>query len=114
MQNAIAQRVKDFIDSKRWSVNSLSKQINIPQMTLNRQLTGVSAISVETISAILTTFPNLSAEWLMRGIGPMEMDLANIDSELNAVCVDQAKQIYQLKKLIADMENFQKDLRKFP
>ena len=109
MQNIVAQRVKNFLDFKRWSINSLSKAINVPQMTLNRQISGVSSISVDTICAILLTFPSLSAEWLFRGIGPMEPSDNSTDTELKAVCIEQAKEIYRLKQRIAELEGEKKD-----
>jgi len=109
MQNIVAQRVKNFLDFKRWSINSLSKAINVPQMTLNRQISGVSSISVDTICSILLTFPSLSAEWLFRGIGPMEPSDKSTDTELKAVCIDQAKEIYRLKQRIAELEGEKKD-----
>jgi len=109
MQSAVAQRIKKFIDSSKWTINSLSKVINVPQMTLNRQISGVSSISIDTICALLTAFPTLSAEWLLRGVGPMELTEPTPDPELKAVCIDQAKEIYQLKQRIAELEREKKD-----
>lgn len=104
MQDAIVQRIRTFITLNRWSVNSLSKAINVPQMTLNRQLSGVSSLSVETIAAILTTFPLLSAEWLLRGDGPMEISGTAADAELQEVCIDLTKENYKLRKRLAELE----------
>lgn len=38
---------------------------------LTKQIKGTVTISAETLSVILEAFPNLSAEWLMRGEGTM-------------------------------------------
>ena len=104
MQDAIVQRIRTFITLNRWSVNSLSKAINVPQMTLNRQLSGVSSLSVETIAAILTTFPLLSAEWLLRGDGPMEISGTAADAELQEICIDLTKENYKLRQRLAELE----------
>jgi plasmid maintenance system antidote protein VapI len=109
MQSAVAQRIKNFIDSSKWTINSLSKVINVPQMTLNRQISGVSSISIDTICALLTAFPTLSAEWLLRGIGQMESSEPTQDAELKAVCVEQAKEIYHLKQRLAELEKEKRD-----
>lgn len=72
MKTTITQRIKELIDFKGMSINSFSKKINIVQTTLNRQINGdTSSIPVDTIEAILHYFPEISAEWLLRGEGDM-------------------------------------------
>ncbi|OUP32026.1 helix-turn-helix domain-containing protein [Bacteroides sp. An19] len=72
MKTTITQRIKELIDFKEMSINSFSKKINIVQTTLNRQINGdTSSIPVGTIEAILHYFPEISAEWLLRGEGEM-------------------------------------------
>ena len=41
------------------------------QTTLNTQLRGESALSVLVVVKILEIFPDISAEWLLRGEGEM-------------------------------------------
>ena len=53
------------------SVTSLGKKIGVPQATLNSQIRGDRALSLLTISALLDYFPDVSAEWLLRGKGEM-------------------------------------------
>ena len=73
MEDAITQRIKKIIDSKGLSISSLSSRLNIVRTTLNRQISGeTSSIPVSTIEAILHHFPDISAEWLLRGTGTME------------------------------------------
>lgn len=71
MEATIYQRVKLILEDKSISVNALSKQINVAQATLNPQLRGDRTLAANIVEKILTAFPDVSAEWLIRGIGTM-------------------------------------------
>ena len=71
MEVAIYQRVKCVLEDKSISVNALSKQINVAQATLNPQLSGDRTLAANIVEKILEAFPDVSAEWLMRGVGAM-------------------------------------------
>lgn len=71
MEATIYQRVKLILEDKSISVNALSKQINVAQATLNPQLRGDRTLAANIVEKILAAFPDVSAEWLMRGIGTM-------------------------------------------
>lgn len=93
METTIIQRIKKLIDANNMSITSLSKKINIVQTTLNRQLNGdTSSIPIGTIEAILHYFPEISAEWLLRGEGAMIKgdNEAKVESGRKfVVCVDK-------------------------
>jgi transcriptional regulator with XRE-family HTH domain len=65
------ERIRAIAKEKSKSMASFSAAIGIPQPTLNNQMLGQRKISLETIYAILDTFPDVSAEWLLRGEGEM-------------------------------------------
>ena len=69
METTIYQRVKLVLEDKSISVNALSKQINVAQATLNPQLRGDRTLAANIVAKILDAFPDVSAEWLMRGVG---------------------------------------------
>lgn len=71
MEATIYQRVKLVLENKSISVNALSKQINVAQATLNPQLRGDRTLAANIVEKILSAFPDVSAEWLMRGVGTM-------------------------------------------
>ena len=71
METTIYQRVKLVLEDKSISVNALSKQINVAQATLNPQLRGDRTLAANIVAKILDAFPDVSAEWLMRGVGTM-------------------------------------------
>jgi hypothetical protein len=73
MEDIVTQRVNEFRKSLDLSILAFSKEININQTTLNKQLKdGGCGVQVSTLKQILDTYPNLSAEWLLRGEGSME------------------------------------------
>lgn len=67
----IVQRIKDIIKSKDCTVNSFAREIGIAQRTLNNYVLLGRYPSYETLHAILHRYPDVSAEWLMRGEGEM-------------------------------------------
>lgn len=78
------------------------------QTTLNRQLNGTNGLSCDCLQAIVTAFTALSTEWLLRGEGPMEIEESKHDAELEAVCIEQAKEIFRLKMKIQELEGEKK------
>lgn len=64
-------RIKEVIDMSGKTDASFAKKIGQQQMTLWRQLNGERKLSLETVTLILNTFPEVSAEWLLRGTGSM-------------------------------------------
>lgn len=84
MKATIYQRVKLILEDKSISVNALSKQINVAQATLNPQLRGDRTLAANIVEKILTAFPDVSAEWLMRGVGTMYSNQDADDSSYNS------------------------------
>ena len=71
MEVTIYQRIMLILEDKQVSVNALSKLVDMSQTTLNTQLKGERALSASVVSKVLVAFPDVSAEWLMRGVGNM-------------------------------------------
>ena len=71
MEVTIYQRIMLILEDKQVSVNALSKLVDLSQTTLNIQLKGERALSANVVSKVLVAFPDVSAEWLMRGVGTM-------------------------------------------
>lgn len=65
------QRLKDVLNYSGLSLRGFSIKCGISQPTLDKQIKGIRGISIETIMSVLYAFPEVSAEWLMRGIGTM-------------------------------------------
>lgn len=67
----ILQRIKDLINAKGFTVNSFAHEIGIAQTTLSTYFKKDRFPAYETLHSILAAFPDVSAEWLMRGEGSM-------------------------------------------
>ena len=71
MKDSMLERLKDVISVKSSSILDFSNKIGVPQTTLNNQIKSPRGISVSVILLTLQTFPDISAEWLLRGKGEM-------------------------------------------
>lgn len=71
MESSIIQRINAFLRENSISVNALAKRINVAQPTLNPQLRGDRSLSSAIVEKILREYPEVSAEWIMRGNGSM-------------------------------------------
>lgn len=79
MKEAIIQRIKEIIENKSLSESQFSKLISANQKTINQQLKGERGISIDTILSILSSFEQISSEWLLRGEGSMLRSNSKVD-----------------------------------
>lgn len=106
MEAAIYQRVKLVLENKSISVNALSKQINVAQATLNPQLRGDRTLAANIVAKILDAFPDVSAEWLMRGVGTM---YSNQDADDSSYMVAEEPKHDVIHEVIPEQESHQDD-----
>lgn len=90
MKDTILERLKSVIAEKSNSASDFSKKIGIAQTTLSNQMKSPRGISVDVVMLTLEHFPDISAEWLLRGKGEMlisdnlpKFHGEETDSELN-------------------------------
>ena len=67
----MVNRVKCLINEKARSVREFAEKIGVKQVTLNQQISGDRKLSLDIVFSILNSFPDISAEWLLRGKGNM-------------------------------------------
>lgn len=74
-------RLNELIEAKcgERGVTAFSKLIGIHQVTLNNYILGKRKLSLEVIEAVLNTFPDVSAEWLLRGQDVSAIDVERLD-----------------------------------
>lgn len=63
------QRIKQYLDGNQISLNGLAKTLNMNQSTVLRQVKGEQTLSSTLVENFLNAYPDVSAEWLMRGKG---------------------------------------------
>ena len=81
----IVQRIKELVELKAKSKRDFASLIGMEQVTFNNYMIGKRGLSYEVIDAILDAFPEVSAEWLLRGEGEMlKGEDASIDVHTSA------------------------------
>lgn len=71
MKELILQRVHSIFELKSSSETQFAKMIGANQKTINQQFKGERSLSLDTIIGVLSSFEDISAEWLLRGEGEM-------------------------------------------
>lgn len=65
----ILLRIKELQQDSKMSKSAFAEFIGMEQTTLNNQFLGKRGVSIDLIISILTSFDDISAEWLLRGKG---------------------------------------------
>lgn len=91
-ESAVKQRIREVLTVKESNPTKLSKDFSVNQKTLNNQINSDVQLSSSTILLILKAFPDLSAEWLLRGEGSMiksDIPAKSNASRVLTVCIDE-------------------------
>ncbi len=67
----VKNRIKEVLRFHHVSENKLSKLGRLSQKVLNNQLSHGANLQVGTVLFILDQFPGISANWILKGEGPM-------------------------------------------
>lgn len=113
----IRDRISEFIITQSLSVRAFANVCGIHQATLDKQLKGLRDVSLDTVMKIASAYPNVSAEWLLRGEGSMsKLDIVNQADERVAkftasmremsVIIDEKQAI--IESLQAEIEKLKK------
>jgi hypothetical protein len=104
-------RIKKLIDTIAFgNETKFAELCHISQANMNRQMAGTRKLSLDTVVNILKNVPNLSADWLMLGIGSMYRNENNdsllIDTirTLTDTINEKSKTIDALKKEIEELK----------
>lgn len=113
----MTERIKSLISHLGLSTRAFALNCGLRQNTLSNQLNGMRELSLSTIMAILTAYPELSSDWLMRGEGEMfNAETPDINAERVLKLVDtiatlqdainsKDETIAALKERIRQLEN---------
>lgn len=96
--NEILARVKQIQISKSKSVAHFSRLLDMRQVRVNNHLNGTSDVSTEMLFKILEVFPDISAEWLMRGVGDM-YSLNSLESVASMYSKENERLQFRIKEL---------------
>ncbi len=68
------ERLKVYLDSKGINVFTVETTCGFANSTLNKAIKGNRSITSGNLEKILNAYPDLSAEWLLRGSGSMTVN----------------------------------------
>lgn len=71
MEKTVKQRIRDILQKFGSNPTQLAKMYNLNQKTVHNQINENTQLSASIILLILKTYPDISAEWLLRGTGSM-------------------------------------------
>lgn len=83
MEDAVRQRIIEVFNKKNTNQTKFSKGDSALQNRLSRQLRG-AVITFDTIQRILENFSDISAEWLIRGVGEMFLQKEDVPAKYDA------------------------------
>lgn len=114
----MVERIKELIAYTGLSDRAFALKCGLKQNTFSRQLNGLNEVSTQTALSILSTFPEISAEWLLRGTGEMlltsEQPTASNESDRLSKLIDtiafQQDTIKNLQARINELETINKRL----
>jgi transcriptional regulator with XRE-family HTH domain len=115
METTIIQRIELIAKAKSLSLLKFAKVIDFNYPTLNNYTTGRrKAIDIELICKILTTFPDVSAEWLLLEIGSMFKDVLEVKTAIPIETTNEMmlKTIIELSGKNAVLEEKIKEIEK--
>lgn len=91
MKETVLQRIKELYEAKGFkSERQFAIAAGLNQKSLNQQLNGQRSLSLDTVLAILSSFEDISAEWLLRGRGEM-FEEQNMEKNLGGLMADLAE-----------------------
>lgn len=107
MEELIKQRLKAVLEEKGCNPTQFAKIHHLNQKTVHNQINATTQVSASIILLLLDSFPDLSAEWLLRGKGDMMLK----DNCESALCQEENEDIQSLRDKIISLEAENKVLR---
>lgn len=102
---SLLERLKHFLDTEDISYRKLEEKIGMSNGTISKATKQDKSISHKSIEKILHKFPQLSAEWLMRGNGEMiKTDSSNINLHNGNGNIISGGKIYNISEKAAETQ----------
>jgi len=107
---SILVRLQQFMDHEKLNVYQINKDAGLSKGLISNAIANKRGLTTSTLEALLNTYPQLNANWLIVGRGEMlnpepdaavplsvtEQHIQNLD-ELKNQCVNMIKTIQQMK-----------------
>ena len=100
-------RLKTYIAIKGLTEKALGEEVGSSQQMMNQYLSGKTRIPINIVMRILEVYPELSAEWLLRGEGEMKKAkgdkmIGNLQRMYEELLSDRDKRIRELEIKLAE------------
>lgn len=89
----IISRIKQFADSQGISNRALERTMGVSEGTMSKAFRNNTEIRTDNIESIVENYPQLSAEWLLRGVGEMFTRETTSESEIVMQLVNKIAQL---------------------
>lgn len=89
------ERLKTYFESQGIATGTAEKACSFGNATLRNAFESGKGIGTDKLEKILSVYPNLSTEWLLRGIGSMikgEGKATELENRIAMISRDQAHQ----------------------
>ena len=108
LDTEVRSRVRQLQTEKGFTENGIAQGDASAQKRINRQLSHGAALTLDTVLRILEAYPDVSADWLLRGIGEMARPAQTITGAAGPVTGRNATVIGQQTATLS--ETFVRDL----
>lgn len=103
MENSVIQRLKLFFKDSSLKNRDVANKINMPEKTFNNKMNGLRGLDLDTLTAVLLHYEDISAEWLLRGEGNMNKSQEK-NSDIHIMYETSRRQILLRDERIRDLE----------
>ena len=86
----ILERLKEYIDYKSITIAAFERSVGMSNGSFGKALKNCGAIGSDKLENILSIYDEISAEWLLSGVGPMLKSEVNTESN----CCKDCNQTY--------------------
>ncbi len=76
-------RIKKWLDLNNQKASELAKNIGVNRATISHILSGRNKPSIDFLEKLLHVYPNINANWLITGVGSINLENSDSISERN-------------------------------
>tara|TARA_B100000963_G_scaffold219124_1_gene191066 strand:- start:2466 stop:2768 length:303 start_codon:yes stop_codon:yes gene_type:complete len=76
-------RIKKWLDLNNQKASELAKNIGVNRATISHILSGRNKPSIDFLEKLLHVYPNINANWLITGVGSINLENSDDISERN-------------------------------
>ena len=98
----VVERITEYLDYKGISVSAFEKSTGMSNASFSKSLKSGGSIGSDKLETILSHYPDLSAEWLVRGEGDMLRPKADRNSHS---LEDVSRELAQVLRKMVDSNN---------